>query len=177
LSPKEPIYQEQYNAVNAMRTCRTEALGVDYYSCADCGHITKVYHSCKNRFCPTCSWQDTLKWAERIKNNMMDLPHRHTVMTLPHQLNDLIKNNKNELLSALLRSAADTLKDWIEHKYNLKPGIISVLHTYGETKDYHVHAHMIVSWGGIDIKTSALKQIKGEFVNYDFLKKKVSVQV
>lgn len=172
LSPKEPIYPEQYKAVNAMRTCRTEALGIDYYSCPDCGDITKVYHSCKNRFCPTCSWQDTLKWAKRIKNNMMDLPHRHTIMTLPHQLNDLIKNNKNELLSALLRSTADTLKDWMEHKYNLKPGIISVLHTFGETKDYHVHAHMIVSWGGIDIKTSALEQIKGDYVNYDFLKKK-----
>lgn len=172
LSPKEPIYSEQYKAVNAIRTCRTEALGVDYYSCPDCGNITKVYHSCKNRFCPTCSWQDTLKWADRIKNNMMNLPHRHTVMTLPHQLNELIKNNKNELLSALLRSAADTLTDWIEHKYSLKPGIISVLHTFGETKDYHAHVHMIVSWGGIDIKTSALKQIKGDYVNYDFLKKK-----
>ncbi len=34
-SPKEPIYEEQYKAVNAMRVCRTEALGVDYYACPD----------------------------------------------------------------------------------------------------------------------------------------------
>ena len=172
VSPKETIYQEQYKAVNAIRTCRTEALGVDYYSCPDCGEITKIYHSCKNRFCPTCSWQDTLKWAERIKNNMMTLPHRHVVMTLPHQLNDLIKKNKNELLSALMRTAADTFKDWMAHKYNIIPGIITVLHTFGEIKEYHVHVHMILSWGGIDKKTSALKPIEGEYVNYDFLKKK-----
>ena len=34
-SPTEPIYQEQYKAVNAIRVCRTEALGVDYYACPD----------------------------------------------------------------------------------------------------------------------------------------------
>ena len=43
--PKEQITQEQFKAVNAIRTCRTEALGVDYYACPDCGQITKVYHS------------------------------------------------------------------------------------------------------------------------------------
>jgi len=171
-SPKGYIAPEQYKAVNAMRVCRTEALGVDYYACPDCGEITKVYHSCKNRFCPTCSWQDTLKWADRIKNQMMSIPHRHAVMTLPHQLNDLIKNNKRELLSVLIRAATDTFKDWMGHKYNVKPGIISVLHTFGETKEYHVHAHMIVSWGGIGNQTKALCPIKGEYVDYDFLKNK-----
>ena len=103
---------------------------------------------------------------------MLDLAHRHVVMTLSHQLNELIKNNKNELLSALMRVSADTLKDWIKHKYNIIPGIISVLHTFGETKDYHVHVHMIVSWGGIHKKSSALEPIEQEYVNYDFLKKK-----
>jgi len=171
-SPKEPIFEEQYKAVNAMRVCRTAALGIDYYACPDCGEVTKVYHSCKNRFCPTCSWQDTLKWADRIKSQMMDLPHRHIVMTLPHQLNNLVKNNKNALLSVLMRVASDTFKDWMKHKHNIKPGIISVLHTFGETKEFHVHVHMIVSWGGINNKTLELQPIKGEYVNYDFLKKK-----
>ena len=171
-SPKEPITPEQYKAVNAMRLCRTATLGIDYYACPDCGEITKVYHSCKNRFCPTCSWQDTIKWGDRIKNRMMDIPHRHIVMTLPHQLNGLIKKNKEKLLSVLMRVSADTFKDWMGHKHKIKPGIISVLHTFGETKDYHVHSHMIVSWGGIDKQTSALKPIDGEYVNYDFLKTK-----
>lgn len=171
-SPKEPITIEQYKAVNAMLVCRTSALGIDYYACPDCGEITKVYHSCKNRFCPTCSWQDTLKWADKLKSRMMDIPHRHVVMTLPHQLNVLIKKNNDKLLSVLMRVSADTFKDWMGHRYNIKPGIISVLHTFGETKDYHVHVHMIVSWGGIYKKTAALKPIDGEYVNYDFLKAK-----
>lgn len=44
----------------------------------------------------------------------------------------------------------DTLKDWMMHKFGLKTGVIAVLHTYGETKQLHVHTHMIMSWGGID---------------------------
>ena len=171
-SPSEYIAPEQYKAVNAMRVCRTEALGVDYYACPDCGEVTKVYHSCKNRFCPTCSWKDTVRWADRLKNQMMDLPHRHTVMTLPHQFNHLIKENKQGLLSTLMRVAADTLKDWMAHKYNITPGIISVLHTFGETKEFHVHVHMIVSWGGLDIKTKELRPINGEYIDYNFLKNK-----
>ena len=171
-SPTEPIRPEQYKAVNAMRVCRTEALGVDYYACPDCGEMAEVYHSCKNRFCPTCSWQDTLKWADRVKSQMMDIPHRHTVFTLPHQLNRLLKMNGKELLSVLMRTSAAAIKDWMAHRYNITPGIISVLHTFGETKEYHVHAHMIVSWGGIKNDTGELYQIKGEYVDYDFLKKK-----
>jgi len=171
-SPTVYITPEQYKAVNALRACRTEALGVDVYACPDCGEITKVYHSCKNRFCPTCSWNDTLRWADKIKGRMMSVAHRHTVMTLPHQLNNLIKKNGEELLSILLRVAADTIKDWMEHKYNIKPGIISVLHTFGETKEYHVHVHMIVSWGGIEKRTKTLQAIKGDYVDYNFLKNK-----
>ena len=52
--PTEPIRPEQYKAVNAIRVCRTAALGVDTYVCPECGEVSEIYHSCKNRFCPTC---------------------------------------------------------------------------------------------------------------------------
>ena len=63
---------------------------------------------------------------------------------------DLVKRNKKEILNILMRTSADTLKDWMMHKFGLKTGVIAVLHTYGETKQLHVHTHMIMSWGGID---------------------------
>jgi len=171
-SPTKPIRPEQFKAVNSMRLCRTERLGIDHYACPDCGEITDVYHSCKHRFCPTCSWKDTMKWAEQIKDKMINLPHRHAVFTLPHQLNGLIKCNDKHLLNILFKTAADTFLDWMSSKYNLKPGIISVLHTFGETKQFHTHVHMIVSWGGISKDENQLKAIKGDFVDYNFLKKK-----
>jgi hypothetical protein len=170
-SPSEYIAPEQFKAVAAMRVCRTEALGVDHYACPECGEVSHVYHSCKNRFCPTCSWKDTLQWAEKMESQMMDIPHRHVVFTLPHQLNDLIKDNKKQLLDFLFKAASESVMDWMHHKYGLKPGIISVLHTFGETKEFHTHIHMILSWGGMN-SNHWIEQIKGEYVNYDFIQTK-----
>jgi hypothetical protein len=170
-SPKEYIAPEQFKAVAAIRVCRTESLGVDHYACPECGEMSQMYHSCKNRFCPTCSWKDTLEWANKIKDEMMDIPHRHVVFTLPHQLNKLIKDNKAQLFGFLFQSAAESIMDWMKRKYNLKPGIINVLHTFGETKEFHCHIHMILSWGGINSK-HWIEPIKGDYVNFEFIQKK-----
>jgi hypothetical protein len=171
-SPTKFVKPEQLKAVNALRVCRTAVLGVKVYACPDCGEITNIYHSCKNRFCPTCSWKDTMKWAENIKFRMLKIKHRHIVCTLPHTLHPLIKKNEQLLFGSLMRASAETFKDWFGHKHRLKTGIILVLHTNGEQKDFHPHVHMIVSWGGVDIKTGELKEIKDEYVNYKFLQKK-----
>ena len=170
-SPAVFITPEQYKAVAAIRACRTEALGIDHYVCEGCGEISKVYHSCKNRFCPTCSWKDTMQWAEKIKGQMLDIPHRHVVFTLPHKLNNLINDNKRTLLSALFAAAAEAIKDWMMYKYKLTPGIISVLHTFGETKKMHPHIHMILSWGGVN-KNYYTGVIKGEYIKYEFIQAK-----
>lgn len=166
------IEPEQYKAVNAIRACRTEVLGIDSYACPECGEISEVRHNCNHRFCPTCSWLDTVKWADLIKSQMLDIPHRHVVFTLPHQLIPLLKRNKKAMLNILAKVSADTFKDWIKAKYGLNTGIISVIHTFGEKKNLHMHTHMIVAWGGIDFKTGELKTIGEEFVKYTFLQDK-----
>lgn len=171
-----PISKEQFKAARAIQICRTAVLGIDYYACPSCGEVVEVYHNCRNRFCPTCSWSDTVKWASRLNEQLLDLPHRHVVFTLPHLLIGLIKRNKRKLLNTLLRTASSTLKEWAVHKHGLKIGIVSVLHTFGETKEYHTHVHMLVSWGGIDPKTGELKSINGEHVNYKFLKQKFRIK-
>jgi hypothetical protein len=70
-----------------------------------------------------------------------------------------------------MQVSAQTLKEWMEHKYGLRCGIISVLHTAGELKTFHSHVHMIVSWGGID-KIGAIQQIKGPFIKFEFISDK-----
>ena len=173
-SPTEFIKSEQYKAVNAMLVCRTEVLGVDYYYCPDCGEVSEVRHNCKNRFCPTCSWKDTIKWAERIKSQIFDIPHRHVVFTLPHSLNGLIKANKKNMLNILARISADIFKSWFKSKHNVKIGIVTVIHTWGEKKNAHYHTHKLVSWGGIDFTTGDLVKFNGkekEYINYLHIKK------
>jgi hypothetical protein len=171
-NPKKYIRPEQYKAVNAIRVCRTAALGTDVYACPECGQTSEIFHSCKNRFCPTCSWKDTVVWAEQVKLRMLNIPHRHIVCTLPHSLTGIIKRNQYVLLGTLMRTSADVFKDWMLNKYGIKIGIISVLHSFGEVKDWHAHVHMIVSWGGIRPKYNTLKIIGSEYVKYNFLQKK-----
>lgn len=167
--PAEYITSEQYKAANAIRVCRTAALGVDTYACPDCGEIKEIYHSCKNRFCPSCGWRDTLKWAARIKDKLLRVPHRHVVMTLPHVLLDLVKRNKKEMLNIMMRTSAEALKTWMMKAFGLKVGVIAVLHTYGETKQYHVHTHIILSWGGID-KNGQVAIPEKQWVNDAFIR-------
>lgn len=167
--PKRYITPEQYKAVNSIRTCQTAVLGVDIYCCKSCGEITEKYHTCKHRFCPSCSWNDTLKWADNLLGRMMNIKHRHVVFTLPHELNPLIRKNKKIIFNLFMRLSAEMLKDWIRYKYKVSCGIITVLHTFCEKKEFHVHVHMIVSWGGEDIVTGELREISSNFIKYDKL--------
>lgn len=176
-NPKVPITPEQFRAVNSIMSCLTAALGVDTYACSICGTIKEVYHSCKHRFCPTCSYQDTLKWAEETNKLLIDVPHRHVVFTLPHSLIPLIKRNQRLLYNALQRASAATLRDWILNKYKIDIGVISVFHSFGETKNFHPHAHMLVSWGGLKHQTSDVAIIDAkDYIPYKFLKKKFRIK-
>jgi len=170
-SPNHYISPEQYKAVSAIRTCRTESLGIDHYICEECGELSYVYHSCKNRFCPKCSWQDTLKWADKLEGELLNIPHRHVVFTLPHRLNNLLKSNKRIMLNILFKSASEAIQSWIKYKYKLTPGIVNVLHTFGEKKNLHPHIHMLLSWGGID-ENYVVHQIEGDYINYKFIQTK-----
>lgn len=170
--PAHAIREEEYRAVNAMRVCRTAALGKRVYACPECGDITEAYHSCKHRFCPHCSWSDTLRWAEKVNARLFQLPHHHVVATVPHTFNFLLSQNYRLLNAALMRSAAYTLTEWMQAKYDVKPGIISVLHTFGEQKTAHHHAHMIVSSGGLLRKSTTIKSIAMDFIPYTFLSRK-----
>jgi DNA-directed RNA polymerase subunit RPC12/RpoP len=176
--PKKFITQEQYKAVNAIRLCRTKQLGRDIYRCNECGNNVEIYHSCKNRFCPNCSWTDTLKWADKVYHKLINVPHRHVVMTLPHALNPLINLNKKFFFDTLMSASSTTMKEYIIEKYKTLPGVISVLHSFGERKNMHVHVHMIVSWGGINLKEDKLKKIpEKKHVDYSDLKETFRLKV
>lgn len=158
-SPKYPVSMEQRKAVSALMKCRTAALGKDVYKCDDCGREHEVYFSCKHRFCPTCSWSDTQSWASVLHGQLLNVPHRHVVMTLPHLLHSLIRKNSKFFYETLMRESSNMLKDYMKKRYKVDIGVVCVLHTYGERKNFHVHVHMIVSWGGIDKSKSSLKSI------------------
>lgn len=139
--------------------CRTPAMGGALWSCGQCGKSIEVYHSCRDRHCPTCQAQKRWDWVNAKLKEVLSVPYYHVVFTLPHLLNPLLKANPKPCIGLLFQAASKTLLSFAKDaKYlGAEPGILMVLHTWGRKLNYHVHVHCIVTAGGLT-KTHAWKQ-------------------
>jgi Putative transposase/Transposase zinc-binding domain len=136
-----------------IRICRTPSLGYHLYRCSDekCGHLKYQYHSCRDRHCPSCGAIKKQQWIEARTQELLPVKYYHVVFTLPHELNSLVMGHRKTLYKLLLDASAQTLLCFAKDlKYlGATPGIISVLHTWGQQLSFHPHVHCIVSGGGI----------------------------
>lgn len=142
-----------HNVLQRLKICRTAALGYHAYRCTDvdCGHIKYQYHSCRDRHCPNCGAVKKEQWIEARMQELLPVKYYHVVFTLPHELNPLVMGHRKLLYKLLFDAAAQTLLCFAKDpKYlGAVPGIISVLHTWGQQLSFHPHIHCIVSGGGI----------------------------
>ncbi len=90
----------------------------------------------------------------------LELPvtHFHTVFTLPHELNELIRSNQKLCYNILFRAASKTLKELCAEKLNLLPGMLTVLHTWGQNLFFHPHIHCLIPNGGVDLNNKQWKE-------------------
>ena len=145
------VSSEQMSAVTSLLDCRSGRLGYNVSICSECGHTQIHNNSCRNRNCPNC--QAILKeiWIDARRSEVIDAPYFHVVFTVPHDLNALFLANQRLLYSLFHQCAAQTLLELAADPKFLgaTPGIIQVLHTWGQKLDYHPHIHCIVSGGGL----------------------------
>ena len=114
--------------------CKTGELGYNVSYCEDCGFPLIHAVSCNNRSCPCCQTPNERKWElERNTELIKDIAYFHVVFTIPHELNALVKANKKILLGLQFRCVQETLLTLCADPrfMGAKPGIISVLHTWG----------------------------------------------
>ena len=141
-----------------IKTCRTAALGYHVYQCSneECGHVKYQYHSCRDRHCPNCGAIKKQEWIEARMQELLPVKYYHVVFTLPHELNSLVMGHRKLLYKLLFDASAQTLLTFAkDDKYlGALPGIISVLHTWGQQLSFHPHIHCIVSGGGITANNS-----------------------
>ena len=132
--------------------CKTGALGCNVTVCKDCGHSAFHANSCRNRNCPNCQAMPRALWVDARKSEVVDSPYFHVVFTVPRELNALFFANQKTLYSLLHKSAAQTILELSadDRFLGAKPGIIQVLHTWGQKLDYHPHIHCIVTGGGLN---------------------------
>ncbi len=140
--------------LNAIRRCRTPAMGGSLYRCNSCGHFHKRYHSCRNRNCPVCQNTQKEEWVQKQQEQVLPCTYYHVVFTVPHQLNELFLAYPRQLYKLLFDASWQCLNQfgWNPKFLGAQIGATSVLHTWGSNLSYHPHIHCIVPGGGITLK-------------------------
>ena len=135
----------------AIQRCRTAALGGHVDECVDCRDRVTSYYSCRNRHCPKCQASARDRWLAERSKELLPVPYAHVVFTLPHELAPLAYQNKRVIYDLLFKTSAATLLELAANPKHLgaEIGMLSVLHTWGQTVQHHPHAHYVVPAGGL----------------------------
>jgi len=170
---QKALRESEEEAVAKVLGCGDPKNGFAEFWCLDCmGEERKVVaFTCKSRFCPSCGKVYTDKWVEKMSKEMVDVTHRHVVMTIAEELRPLFYWHR-DLLPILIESAAQVMKSIIsERKKNLgiTPGIIIVVHTFGRDLKFNPHIHALMTEGGLD-KNDNWQTIS--FIPYTALRKR-----
>jgi hypothetical protein len=105
-----------------------------------------AYNSCGNRHCPTCQGTAAARWLEAHAADLLPVPYFHLVFTLPNALGPLALSNPRIVYDLLLRCAAETVLQIAANPQRLgaRTGVLAVLHTWGQTLQFHPHVHCVV---------------------------------
>lgn len=138
-------------ALYDLSACRTAALGGHVSGCDHCGYEHFVYHSCRNRSCPTCHGAATAAWTAARMRELLPVPYFHVVFTVPSELREVIRAHQRLALGLLMSTAAESLQALAAdpHYVGGTLGILSVLHTWTRALIYHPHVHCLVPAGGL----------------------------
>ena len=145
------LSDEQWKVFNAIKKCKTKELGIHTITCSECGDTTIGYNSCRNRHCPMCQSYAREKWIENESKYLLDCPYFHIITTVPAELNEITIYNQKEFYKILDKATSESILELASDPKWLgaKIGITSILHTWGQTMEFHPHIHNIVTGGGI----------------------------
>lgn len=141
----------QEKAFNDIINCRSAQLGGHIKKCDYCSNTRHAYNSCRNRHCPKCQYVKQVQWVDKLKSKLPPTSHFHLVFTIPQSLHKLFYLNQAQAYKLLFKASAMALKTCAENPKFLgaQSGAVAVLHTWGQTLNYHPHIHMIVPAGGL----------------------------
>ena len=148
-SAQYPVRPEQQQVITCIKQCRTGILGGVQLHCNHCGNISSHYYSCRNRHCPQCQQRASQAWREQRQQDLLPVPYFHLVFTLPHALNGWVRLHPRVIYTLLFKAAWQTLEQFASDpkRLNGQLGMTSVLHTWGQKLDQHVHLHCLIPAG------------------------------
>ena len=145
------LSKEQWKVFNAIRYCKTKELGYHICTCTECGEEYFGFNSCRNRHCPMCQSYAREKWIRKEASYLLDIRYFHIITTVPHELNEIFLFNPKICYNILFKATSESILELGEDPKWLgaKVGITSILHTWGQTMEFHPHIHSIVTGGGL----------------------------
>ena len=148
---KHQPLKQHLSVLNALEKCRTAALGGHVDGCDSCGHVRISYNSCRNRHCPKCQVTNKERWILARQQQLLPVSYFHVVFTLPQELNTWCLHYPKQMYDLLFVASQQTITAFANDEKHLgaMPGMISVLHTWGQNLSLHPHVHLIIPGGGI----------------------------
>ena len=148
---KHQPLKQHLSVLNALEKCRTASLGGHVDGCNSCGHVRISYNSCRNRHCPKCQQTNKERWILARQQQLLPVSYFHVVFTLPQELNHWCLHYPKQMYDLLFAASHATIKTFAHDEKHLgaMPGMVSVLHTWGQNLSLHPHLHIIIPGGGI----------------------------
>ena len=142
---------QQRTVLRALTRCRTAALGGHVDQCGACGHRAISYNSCRNRHCPKCQAQARARWLAARERELLDVPLRACRLHAAACAAAAGYRNATQLYTWLFQASAATLREVAANPRHLgaEIGVLSILHTWGQTLVRHPHVHCVVPAGGL----------------------------
>ena len=155
-------------SINKFLLCRDIKAGFIKYTCTECGHYHTIPITCKSRLCPSCGFKYSATWTQKMINDILNIPHRHILFTIPEELRAFFSYDRT-LLSKLAKAVNEVMKyqfhnmhKKIARKFKVPKsspnyftnsdivhyGLITVIHTFGRNLKWNPHIHALVSLGG-----------------------------
>jgi len=129
------------------------------------------YNSCRNRHCPPDLNRDQGEqkeaWIKAREAELLPVPYYHVVFTLPDTINPLCLYAPDKVYNLLFKTAWSVMQSFAaDPKYlGARPGMIAILHTWGQNLSLHPHLHCIVPGGGVNKQGKwKHKRKKGKFL-------------
>lgn len=170
-----PQYQERYadrlsasqrQALRAIASCRTEALGGHVYRCPACAEMLYSYHSCRNRHCPRCQHAAAQQWLTAQQDLLLPVPYFLLTFTLPAELRAVARQHPRLIYNLLFRASAAAAQELAHDPRFIggQLGLIGILQTWARNLTYHPHIHYLVPGGGWDPATQVWHAARPDFL-------------
>ncbi len=166
---KDELRDVEITEVEKMLRCHADGKGFFYYYCPHCDSHWIVSNGCNSRICSDCGKRYTDKWAKRLSSKMFNVVHRHLVLTVPHIIWYILRDNKSAL-KAFMDSGIKAINQTLSYiqREDLLGGAIVILHPYGKDMEFKPHLHVLMVEGGFD---KSGRFIRKKFIPFEVMRK------